>query len=58
MRLCRALTVKLELKTAMLFTQLWHTKMQKEYSRLLQGKRLNLAGMTWRKQDSEFIWHR
>jgi hypothetical protein len=24
-----ALTVKLELKTAMLFTQIWHTKMQK-----------------------------
>jgi hypothetical protein len=34
------LTVKLELKTAMLFTQIWHTKMQKEYTRLLQGQEI------------------
>jgi len=23
-----------------------------------RGKKFNLAGMTWCKQDSEFIWHR
>jgi hypothetical protein len=34
------MTVKLELKTAMLFAQIRHTKMQKVYARLLQGQEI------------------
>jgi hypothetical protein len=40
MRLCRALAVKLELKTEMIFTQIWHTKMQKKYARLVQEQEI------------------
>jgi hypothetical protein len=54
MRPCRALTVKLELKTAVIFT----LKCKKNMPGWYRGKRLNLAGMTWHKEDSEFMWHR
>jgi len=43
MKVCRALTVKLELKTAMIFAQIWHTKMQNDYARLLQGQEIELS---------------